>query len=221
MDETTPVPPTFAPAAGWYPDPLNGDQLRWWTGQGWSEHTQERVTVAPPAYSPPVYPPPAFQQPVYSPPAYPLSAEYTPMAYSGHAPLVYAPVDPHSEPLPGASIGEAFLRFWTKYAVFTGRASRSEYWWWALVYAVVYAVVLVGEYAFPNGSLGYLALSLLFLGWVLAIIVPSYAVLSRRLHDANLSAWNILWWLVPFAGPIVLLVFLCRPSDPAGARFDA
>ena len=218
MDETTPVPPTSTPAAGWYPDPLNGDQLRWWSGQGWSEHTQLPVPVATPAYAPPVDPPPAYQ-----PPAYPQPAEYAPMSNSGaaYSPLVYTAVDPRSEPLPGASIGQAFVRFWTRYAVFTGRASRSEYWWWTLIQVVVYLAVVAVAGALPKGSPVNLALDLLFFGWALAIIVPSYALLARRLHDSNLSAWNILWSLLPFAGGIVMLVFMCRPSDRTGARFDA
>jgi uncharacterized membrane protein YhaH (DUF805 family) len=57
--------------------------------------------------------------------------------------------------------------------------------------------------------------------WVLGSLVPTYALLARRLHDSNLSAWNILWSLVPFAGGIIMLVLTLRPSDPTGFRFDA
>lgn len=46
-------------------------------------------------------------------------------------------------PYYGATILIAFKRFWRKYVVFTGRASRSEYWWWALVNVVIYIVLQI------------------------------------------------------------------------------
>jgi hypothetical protein len=155
MDEST-LPPTALPPAGWYTDPRDGSRDRWWTGEGWSEHTQERVPVAPPTTTQPTYPQPtytqpAYAQPAYAQPAYAQSAEYTPMSYAGQAysPRAYTAVDPRSEPLPGATIAQAFVRFWTKYAVFTGRASRSEYWWWTLTFSVIYAVLLIVTSVLP------------------------------------------------------------------------
>jgi uncharacterized membrane protein YhaH (DUF805 family) len=200
MDETTAVPPTSPPPAGWYPDPLGGEHDRWWTGHGWSEQTQQRIPVPPPAY--------------------PTALSYEPMAAAG-AEYPYPRRDPLSQPLPGATIAEAFVRFWSKYAVFSGRASRSEYWWWNLVFAVIYVAALILEAVLGKDSPGYLAVSIFFFLFVVAGLVPTYALLSRRLHDANLSAWNILWALVPLAGGIVMLVLTTRASDPAGRRFDA
>jgi hypothetical protein len=45
-------------------------------------------------------------------------------------------------PLPGASALQAFSRFWTRYPIFTGRASRSEFWWWTLLNAVIALALL-------------------------------------------------------------------------------
>jgi uncharacterized membrane protein YhaH (DUF805 family) len=140
------------------------------------------------------------------------------MSYSGPE---FAYAHPESEPLAGATFGQAFLRFWTKYAVFTGRASRSEYWWWTLAFTIIYIAFLIVEAVLEKNSAAYLAVSIVFLVYALASIVPSYALLVRRLHDANLSGWNYFWSWIPFAGGIVLLVFLLRGSDPAGRRFDA
>lgn len=205
MDETTPVVPQSSPPAGWYPDPLDGGQDRWWTGEGWSEHVQQRVPVAPPGFAQPAYPPPTTEA-------------YVPMSYS--APQ-FAYSNPESEPLPGASIGQAFVRFWSKYAVFTGRASRSEYWWWTLSFTILYAAILILAAVQEKGSPAYLATSIVLIIFVLASIIPSYALVVRRLHDANLSGWNYFWYFIPFVGGILLLVFLVRPSDPAGRRFDS
>ncbi len=82
----------------------------------------------------------------------------------------------------------------TKYAEFTGRASRSEFWWFTLF------VILVA------GALVYLseALSNVFL---IAMLLPFLAAGARRLHDSGKSPWWQLFLLVPVAG-IILLGFL-------------
>ncbi|MBG0738407.1 DUF805 domain-containing protein [Paeniglutamicibacter antarcticus] len=56
--------------------------------------------------------------------------------------------------------------------------------------------------------------------WGLATLIPGLALLSRRLHDGNFSAWFILLGLVPFLGAIALLVMVLMPSNPQGHRFD-
>ena len=133
-------------------------------------------------------------------------------------------------PYYGASIGTAFARFWRKYATFSGRASRSEYWWWQLIY-FIYALVLeialvsAGAVAFSsNGSVSpspayYLIFVVI---WVISLgtLIPSLALVWRRLHDTNRSGAYYFLGLIPFAGPIILLVFLASASNPAGSRFD-
>ncbi|MCB5274250.1 Inner membrane protein YhaI [Arthrobacter sp. SO5] len=131
-------------------------------------------------------------------------------------------------PLYGASFQQAVQRFFKKYTTFSGRASRSEYWWWALVSFAVSIVINVltstGMTTAASGAtaLGPGAVVGLILGviWVLATIVPSLALLARRLHDVNLSAWLILVVLVPFLGGLALLVMTILPTNPAGQRFD-
>lgn len=154
-----------------------------------------------------------------------------------------------SEPLPGASFSVAIKRYFTKYAVFSGRASRSEYWWSQLFVALCFAVpalfVFIGgmigtAYAMSHPRPAYeglvtypgwvespIALFFLLIGaisyFVLVVgsIIPTLAITWRRLHDANLP--GPLWFLslIPFGGSIIILVFSLLPSDPQGQRFDA
>ena len=94
-----------------------------------------------------------------------------------------------------------------KYADFTGRARRSEYWWFTLANIIAVFVLAI-----------LIAVADIF--WVLyviyglALIIPSIAVTIRRLHDTDKSGWWILIALVPFVGGIVLLVFMCIDSTP-------
>lgn len=136
---------------------------------------------------------------------------------------------PLDKPLYGASIGQAISRFFKKYATFSGRASRSEYWWVVLfttLVAIVLSVIMliggvstmdVGSTDPGTGMIPGLVLLLIF---SLAIIVPSIAVTVRRLHDANFSGWFYLLNLT-YVGGIVVLIFTLLESKPEGARFDA
>lgn len=122
-------------------------------------------------------------------------------------------------PLYGASAPDAVLRFFKKYATFSGRASRSEYWWWALVNNIVTILLyFIAVLADTNGTAdvgpGLLAV------WLLATIVPGVALTVRRLHDANLSGWLVLLGLIPLVGGIILLVFVLMAPKPEGQRFD-
>jgi uncharacterized membrane protein YhaH (DUF805 family) len=85
------------------------------------------------------------------------------------------------------------------YATFRGRATRSEYWWWALFSLLIQA----GLSGFSD-SLGTLA--------SLALLLPSIAVAIRRMHDTDHRGW---WILVP----IVNLVFSLTKSDQGENRF--
>jgi len=104
-----------------------------------------------------------------------------------------------------------------KYADFSGRAGRREYWMYALFYAIVAIAVyvvfgIVGAAAARDGSgfaLGGLGVTLLSL----ALILPSLAVTVRRLHDIGRSGW---WWLIGFIpfGSLVLFIFTVLDSQP-------
>ena len=114
-----------------------------------------------------------------------------------------------------------------KYATFSGRARRSEYWWWSLICSIVVtalyilAIALVGVQAITDpeatspgagGVGGLLVVGLLFL-FALGTLLPSLAVSVRRLHDTGRSGWWYLLVFVPF-GSIAMLVFAVMDSTP-------
>jgi uncharacterized membrane protein YhaH (DUF805 family) len=139
---------------------------------------------------------------------------------------------PLSQPLYGASFGQSISRFFTKYATFTGRASRSEFWWWFLVnaivgiiiYGITYGIGISGAVVDDQGVLvlgpAYWIGLVLAIAWGLGTIVPWLALCWRRLHDTNRPGPFYFLGLIPFVGGIILIIFLALPPDPAGARFD-
>ncbi|TFC58694.1 MULTISPECIES: DUF805 domain-containing protein [unclassified Cryobacterium] len=124
---------------------------------------------------------------------------------------------------PAAAIASVFR----KYADFTGRAPRSEYWWFGLILWVVFVALSLLQ-LIPTGTdrNGYpshnFELVFMLVAPIVAIgvLLPSLAVLVRRLHDANFSGWFALLALVPLVGAVVVLVFTLLPSNSVGARFD-
>jgi len=104
------------------------------------------------------------------------------------------------------SFADAVRTVFSKYATFSGRARRSEFWWFTLFAIIVYIVVGIIDAAIKNAILGIIV--------GLALLLPSLAVTVRRLHDTGRSGWWILIGLIPFVGAIVLLVFECQDSQP-------
>lgn len=111
------------------------------------------------------------------------------------------------------TFGQSISRCFSKYCTFTGRASRSEYWWWILFTAIIGLLFGIPSglqsihESSPSGLpvISYIVSALLFL--------PSLGVLFRRLHDTGKSGW---WWLIgfiPVVGTIILIVFCCQPSQ--------
>lgn len=87
----------------------------------------------------------------------------------------------------------------SNYTNFSGRARRSEFWWWTL-------------FAILMGLLSIIPI----LGWLiaLAMLLPNLAIQVRRLHDTGHSGW---WWfigIIPIVGAIVLLIFYLSDSKP-------
>jgi uncharacterized membrane protein YhaH (DUF805 family) len=137
---------------------------------------------------------------------------------------------PLSAPYYGASLPIAFGRYWRKYATFSGRASRSEYWWWELIAlifgAIVMAIYIPSLIAAVSGHDGFrfnagIIVVIVLAGlWTLATIVPTLALTWRRLHDVNLSGGFWFLGFIPSVGGLIVLVLTVLPSNPAGARFD-
>ncbi len=100
------------------------------------------------------------------------------------------------------TFGESIKTCFTKYVDFTGRASRSEFWWWAL-FCLLVSVGLSMVSQTLSGLFG------------LATLLPYLAVAVRRLHDTDKSGWFLLLNLIPIIGWIILIVFYCmEPKEP-------
>ena len=123
-------------------------------------------------------------------------------------------------PTPGMSFVEAVQTCVTKkYATFSGRARRSEYWYYTLFSILVSLVTsVVGGALFVHSEGDVNILSALA---SIALFLPGLGVAIRRLHDIGKSGWWYLILFVPFIGWIVLLIFLCRDSDRGPNRFGA
>ena len=113
-----------------------------------------------------------------------------------------------------------YLEALKKYAVFSGRSRRAEYWYFVLFNLIVLIVLelidaLLGTYSFVQG------VGLLSGIYSLAVIIPSLAVTVRRLHDIDRTGWWILINLIPLVGTIVLLVFAVTDGTPGNNRYGA
>ncbi len=113
-----------------------------------------------------------------------------------------------------------YLHVLKNYATFSGRARRKEYWMFFLISALISIVLTLLDILLGTYSVEYEAG--LFSGlYSLLILIPSIAVVVRRLHDTDRSGWWILISLIPLIGVIVLFVFICLDSQPGTNRFGA
>jgi uncharacterized membrane protein YhaH (DUF805 family) len=154
-----------------------------------------------------------------------------------------AGLPPVGQPLYGASIGQAIKRFFQGYVKFSGRASRSEFWW-AMLFT--FLVSLVAQIPFWIAYVGLILRAIdaenaggasnvdpsyvlaplgAMLGWLalllvvsLALLLPTYAVMWRRLQDANFHGAFALLSIVGFG--IVPLIMCILPTNPAGVQYD-
>ena len=113
-----------------------------------------------------------------------------------------------------------FMEVLRKYAVFSGRARRKEYWYFALGYLVLYvACALIDWVLGPIWSLIGEDIGLFGLLLAIGLFLPSLAVTVRRLHDTDRSGWWILIFFIPIVGVIVAVVFLALKGTEGENRF--
>lgn len=118
-----------------------------------------------------------------------------------------------------------------RYADFSGRATRQEYWMFTLFCGLLYAAAVIvliavagisaqdakpGVDEMPIGvAIGILLVILLYL----ALFVPTLAVKARRFHDQDLSGWFVLLGFIPYVGWLVILIFMCIDGTAGPNRF--
>jgi len=105
-----------------------------------------------------------------------------------------------------------YLEVLKKYAVFSGRARRKEYWMFFLISLLISAVLIAIDSLI--GTFSQTGFGLLQGLYSLAVLIPSIAVTVRRLHDTGRTGWWILIGLIPVIGGIVLLIFMLLDSQP-------
>ena len=109
------------------------------------------------------------------------------------------------------SFKEAVVRALTQnYCNFSGRASRSEYWWFYLFTCIVSWVVSIVVSLFSS-ELSIMYIASMIVG--LAFLLPGLGIAVRRLHDIGKSGWWMFISLIPLIGAIILLVWWCKDSQ--------
>ncbi len=111
-----------------------------------------------------------------------------------------------------------------RYADFSRRSQRMEYWMFTLFYILVIAVlvsfaIFFGSPAGEEHTLAenyFLVVTLLF---IVGTIIPSIAVTVRRLHDQDKSGWFYFISFVPYVGGLILFVFMCIDGTPGPNRY--
>lgn len=115
---------------------------------------------------------------------------------------------------------QAIRSFWGNYFNFSGRATRAEYWYYVLLYAIVGFVIGIPASSrfwlvkIPFGIIGFI--------WVVVNFIGFLALTIRRLHDSNKSGWWLLLCIVLSGfviGEIIFIVLMVLPSNDGGNRF--
>ena len=88
------------------------------------------------------------------------------------------------------TFGQSIKTCFSKYATFSGRATRSEFWWFWL-----FQVLLAWTFIVP-----------------IICLIPAIAVFVRRMHDTGRSGWNFPWGCIPCIGQIIIIIFLLSGS---------
>lgn len=113
---------------------------------------------------------------------------------------------------------EAVKTCFSKAVTFEGRASRSEYWWFALFCLLVFIPMIIVGFILASKGYGGFAflLSIVLYGWIL---LAGLSVFVRRMHDIGRSGWWYWISIIPFVGTVVLLIFTLTGSEPGENQY--
>lgn len=119
------------------------------------------------------------------------------------------------------TIGESVSYNLTHFFKTTGRASRSEYWWYYLFVIIITGAIgaFSGVIIHATGARGFFSFILDAIGFLLCVSVICTCI--RRLHDIDKSGWNICWGLIPVLGSIYLIYLNLKPSQVGSNKYGA
>ncbi len=104
---------------------------------------------------------------------------------------------------------EALRKFFSCYACFNGRATRSEYWYFQLIFISYFVLDLIEKYFIARSAIsGFVVMLAISLIWWLVSFLPYLSVLVRRLHDIGLSGWWCLIYYIPLL--MVNIFTICK-----------
>ena len=112
--------------------------------------------------------------------------------------------------------GEAIQSGFRNYVGFSGRASRSEYWWWFLFAFLIGIAANIVDRSLGGGMAGVGLLGGIV---ALALLLPNIAIGIRRLHDRDKSGWWLLLVLIPLIGAIIQIIWFIMRGTPGPNRF--
>ncbi|HEX4410618.1 MAG TPA: DUF805 domain-containing protein [Xanthobacteraceae bacterium] len=113
---------------------------------------------------------------------------------------------------------QAIASGFRNYVSFSGRAIRSEFWYWQLFVFLVSIGTEIIDYSFVGGDSISTPLTSL---WGLATFLPGLGLAIRRLHDTDRSGWWFFLVFIPLIGFIVLIIWWCQKGTDGYNRFGA
>jgi uncharacterized membrane protein YhaH (DUF805 family) len=113
-----------------------------------------------------------------------------------------------------------YLAVIRKYATFSGRAGRKEYWMFVLFF-IIFAIVAMVLDNILGIAIKNVRYGPIYILYVLAFLLPGLAVSVRRLHDVGWSGWYLLLSFIPIVGAIILIVKYCTEGTPGTNQYGA
>jgi len=120
---------------------------------------------------------------------------------------------------------KGYIACWKRYAEFTGRARRKEYWgfylyslFFMLLWAIIGGII---SFAASDGNIEMVMITVFapIMLYLISVIIPAASSTVRRLHDVNKSAWWLLVFLIPTIGQLVIFIFTLLDSHPTANKW--
>ena len=111
------------------------------------------------------------------------------------------------------------LKNWNK---FKGRANRSEFWYFTLFFFIFLTITYFIDVSFLGWDpMDPTSIGVVSTAYNLVLLIPSFSVTIRRLHDINKSGWNLLWLLIPLFGAVYIIILNILKSTDGDNKYGA